>query len=565
MTLAPDPIANATERNLTRPGLEGWAYWSALTLAFVLALALRAWNIDFGLPSHYHPDESAKAWIIQNLFVGKFRGYLSHPGLLLDSVAFAAAIRRALGLPIEVNDVLLTGRWVVALIGALSVWPMAALATMLFGRRAGALAAAMLAVAPLHVVHSRYYKEDVWLAFWILVSLVGLAGWLRAQGMTVASRPSGEAPGARGGSRRWLLLAVAAGGLAMGSKYVGIVVIGMVLLAWKRHSGKSWRQAWPLAALALALFVLVTPELFNPASYRVKGLGYEIAHGVKGKGFPKLFFVQWPDLGFYFLFHGLGWGLSWPLTLLGCVGIVLGWRARKERPDIGWTAIAAVTWYVVAELTPLKRGGDAERYVLPCVPLWGIMAAGVIACWRPARAWRWRLSPAAWRWAPLLLVFPLAHSVALSASIADDTRQQAARWLAANGPRPPYTIVTIGDITYHLDASLVPGATMTYITGSLKKPANKKAFDQAAVLTLSSLDTGRYENFSLHSKLPLRQLAELRAGFPVVKVFQAPFYAQYGFHNPRIEVRFRAPIVAPAMSVAPAKPATPSSVGKATD
>ncbi len=69
------------------------------------------------------------------------------------------------------------------------------------------------------------------------------------------------------------------------------------------------------------------------------------------------------------------------------VAIVVAWRRRRgTEPWLLMVAAAAVVWYVVAEATPLKRGGDVERYVLPCAPLSGRAGGGLDDAMAPVGA-----------------------------------------------------------------------------------------------------------------------------------------------------------------------------------
>ena len=180
-------------------------------------------------------------------------------------------------------------------------------------------------------------------------------------------------------------------------------------------------------------------------------------HGTIG-GYDRLtlYFFEWPDLGTYFLFHGVGWGNSWPIALLAMVAIVVAWRRRGTEPRPLMVAAAAVVWYVVAEATPLKRGGDIERYVLPCAPLLAALGGGVGRTRRRRDRSRSGSSVApdlsergdSQRFAGRARPPPHPAACArllLTAGIEDDTRRQAARWLERRGPKPPYELAYVGD------------------------------------------------------------------------------------------------------------------------
>jgi hypothetical protein len=222
------------------------------------------------------------------------------------------------------------------------------------------------------------------------------------------------------------------------------------------------------------------------------------------------------------------------------------------------TAAAAVLWYLAAELTPLKLAGAVERYVLPCAPIWAALAAGLPARWRSPGASAGEATPTGdegrvWGWGPesigarhrlasvlaiALLVVPLGHSLLLAVAIADDTRVEAARWLAEHGPEPPYQVVYFGIPSYQLDAARLPGVTLTRLR-TVDSQEQRAAIDGAAVLTFSGLDDRRFQDFPRKNAREIGQRNALRAEFPHAVVIQRPFYLKAAFHNPDIELRLR--------------------------
>jgi len=170
--------------------------------------------------------------------------------------------------------------------------------------------------------------------------------------------------------------------------------------------------------------------------------------------------------------------------------------------------------------------------VLPCVPIWAAIASGWITRWRRGAA-------AAAAAAAVLLALPLTHSLLLAAGIADDTRREAAQWLAEHGPAPPYRIAYFGYLPYQLEAERLPGVTMTMLANAMSSEQKRAALDGAAVLTFSELDHRRYQDFPGVSGSQLDARERMRAEFPIEMVFRRPFWLKAGFHNPDIELRLR--------------------------
>jgi hypothetical protein len=155
------------------------------------ALTLRLWGIGFGLPHQYHPDEAHEVVRALQLGAGSFNfervakgGYfyllfLEYAALfvflwLTGSVRSAEDF--AVLLVTDPSPFWLIGRITTALLGTLTVAIVYRLGRRLYGATAGALAAALLAVTPLHVQESHYITVNVPVA---LLSLATLGFLLR--------------------------------------------------------------------------------------------------------------------------------------------------------------------------------------------------------------------------------------------------------------------------------------------------------------------------------------------------------------------------------------------------
>ncbi|MEW6439761.1 MAG: glycosyltransferase family 39 protein [bacterium] len=211
------------------------------------ALWLRVENNGFGLPHAYHPDEPLKVKAIDGLLHGggpSAFDYFHHPFLLLLSTLLALAVRELAG-PAQGDSLVsiqVAGRTAVALYGTATVLLVFFVARDVAGRLlrpaasgeretsgsqrsgavlladlAGVLAASILAVLPLHVACSHYIKEDVPLAFWVTLS-----AWYSARV-------------ARDGRRRDYILAALSAGLAVSTKYVGIICLPVLYLSHLHH------------------------------------------------------------------------------------------------------------------------------------------------------------------------------------------------------------------------------------------------------------------------------------------------------------------------------------------
>lgn len=494
---------------------------SMLTLA---GLALRLWNIDFGLPDPYHPDEKKKFTNVVQSLGGQNQNFanhpFAHPGLMIGMATGAVRVAGAMGMKPDIGNVLLTGRILAALCLTLTIVASALLASALYDRRAGVLAAAIAAFSPVAVVHSRYFKEDAFITPFIVASLLFAAWWIRHENTP---------------RRIWTLAACAvAAGFAFASKYIGIVV-PIVLLAFLFIVRSTPREKIVFTLASLLAFALGSAMLFEHPGEIWGELQYAFQRGSQsGLTDAPLPIYHRRDLGTFFIFNGINWGLGWPLTIVGLWATARAVRLRRAQPAVWLVALMTIVWYFCSELTTLKRAPNSERYILPCIPLMGVLAAGFIM------NLRWRRWPAiAW-----LLVAALAiHSVALTWSLKPDTRELAAQWYNQHkGGKRDLAIVN-GPSAYTINTSMISGTRIIPLPWMPKHAHFETApAERADAVSISEYTTARFENFAGMSPRPVRDLQKLRDEFPYAKIFKKPWYAQMGFHNPRIEIRFRTPM-----------------------
>ncbi|MGB3218548.1 MAG: glycosyltransferase family 39 protein [Anaerolineae bacterium] len=275
---------------LTRYRLAGAG--PALAAILLIAVALRLWGINFGLPYLYHPDEPGYVAIAQNMVkTGDLNPhFFNYPTLFfyLNSLAYLPfyAVGRVLGVfqtPADIPAPIL-------LVGGAGMTPLAAtfwlgrLLTLAFGtgavmlvylvgrqlfgsRRVGLLAALLLAISPTNVTHSRYITPDTFVVFFAVFSL-----WAAVRVYQ------------RGRTRDYVLAGVMAG-LTAATKYNGaLILICIVATHFLRAGWRGWRDRrlyLAIAASALA-FAFATPfAIFDPAKF-MADLSLEARHYATG-------------------------------------------------------------------------------------------------------------------------------------------------------------------------------------------------------------------------------------------------------------------------------------------
>jgi hypothetical protein len=396
----------------------GWDPWFLLGPILLLALALRLWGIDFGLPNIYsRPDETTLVHRALAIGAGDFNPhFFNYPSLQFYWLAALYGVYFAVGYATglfsgladfemlffsDPSSFFLLGRLLTALLGTASIAVVYLIGKHVQNATAGLISALFTAVAFLHVRDSHFLTVDVPALFHALLAVLFLV------------RFSSE------GRLRFLLVGGVFLGLAASTKYnLGLfapMAAWCVLIAPMQDMERG-KRLLILAAVVATAFVVTSPFVVLDFPSFWRDLSYERAHFARGHGM---------DLGWGWVRHvrfSLPLGLGWPLFALGLIGCVR-WFWRCDQISRG-LLVALVVYYLVA--------GSGKvvfmRYALPLVPLL-CLAAGCVLDALGQRYANWAV------WLGVLLVaVPMAyvsgqHSHLLARA---DTRVLAARWIEQN-------------------------------------------------------------------------------------------------------------------------------------
>jgi Dolichyl-phosphate-mannose-protein mannosyltransferase len=394
-------------------------------LIFAVALGLRVFGLRYGLPAVYNPDEVAimsralafAKWDFNphNFLYPSFyfyalfawEGLTALLAVVTRSVASFGAFQREFF--IDPTRVFVAGRLLTALLGAGT-----AVATGIFGSRvwsplAGVLAAALVAVAPLHVLNSHYVKHDVPVTFLIVLA------YLAYERLWNRSPEDGSAP------QRSLLAAAAVTGVAFSTHYYAIFLA--IPLAWSaargaRDRAEAMRRIAIAAAVSAAVFFLLSPFILAEPGTALRDIRANrqivVDRAVESLGYAGTA----TRYGALLLFDTVGV----PAALVAIAGLIVAVR-RDPRRALWLLAFPLSFLLFIAGTFP------ASRYLVPVVPFLALFAAIAIAeLWR-----RQRLA------AQLLFVSALAaagvESVRTGAFIRHtDTRTLALEYVQAHVP-----------------------------------------------------------------------------------------------------------------------------------
>ena len=488
-----------------------------LALIVLVGAVLRLWGIFHGLADGliYHADAHLAGFSAWHL-------YLGGP---LRAATFGAAHGFLTWLALEATD--LVGRvvgyppqWSFALIGSvlalltavmgtLTILAVYVLGVRAFGHRVGLLAAAFVAVSPLHSFHSHYPYRDVPMVLALTLTLAAC--------VSLAARP------------RPLAYAGAAVGsaLTIALKPAGLVIVAPLAaglaLAWRRR----WARWVPLATLALLLVVLVGVSVFHT------GHSLSPLTGARDQAtFVWDFITRYgPTVGYGSVraIALLEEWLGWPALLAFGLGVGAAvWRRRLAD-------LVLVAFLVPAFLAAAAIPFMDERFFVYLIPPAAVLLArfligvGARAAGRP-------LARAAVLLATLaLLGGDLGRSAWQDVLLSlPDTRALAGRWFEAHVPRSTRVAM---EGYYPLGVNEWPQASFF----DPRRPL-PEALAAADVLVTSSLEHGRYLD-------PRRQFpAALRTFFqtlpqeaPRMRTFALaplgfahPSIAVYATHPPRV-------------------------------
>lgn len=411
-----------------------------LLLVVLSGFALRAWNAGFDPYMHRIPiTDDAEPKLRQALKMainGEWAPHRFHQPYFLIYTA-----RVAIDLINKDESSSLPLLWKLApfytiLFSMGTVLLLHRVALRLFNSRTTALLAAFIfSIVPISVIGSRYFKEDIPLMFFCLLALFLMMRLLQT------------------GSRRYLLAAGFATGVAMAVKYMAAMLLPFLvavyildILAESREDRLRRALSYHLPAaifLAILGFLAFNPyvvwdwprfmhDMVKQADYARSGhhTGVSIHPG------------EW--WWTFYLQKAILPGISILVTVAAAAGMGLACR-RKHLP-----AILLVAWilvyYISVEASPSKPFPFVARYLHPIYPLLCLFSAAAIC-----RLHAWSRPGTKTRIAVLLVIvitlaIPTAKSVLITASLKNDTRFTAAAWM--NEQLEPGSRIVVGNIRF---------------------------------------------------------------------------------------------------------------------
>lgn len=317
--------------------------WTAVAAGIGFAGFLRLWKLDalgYNSDEAVYAGQAASIAQVEHLqpFFPIFR---AHP-LLFQTL-------HSLGYRIWEADVM--GRLLAAGFGFGTIILVYKLGTLLYGRKAGAIAAVFFALMPYSVVVSRQVLLDGPTTFFATLALYLLARY------------------AHSGGRAWLYAAGTGMGLAVLGKETSILMVGAcyAFFALSPELGARLRDLSIAFGLMFAVISvhLITPKLAGAPESGGNYLAYQL--------------FRRPNHGWTFYMATVPLAIGLLVVAAAIAGI---WLLRRE---VSWRETLLLSWIVVPalffQLYPVK----GFQYLLPVAPAVAILAGRTLGRWSPGR------------------------------------------------------------------------------------------------------------------------------------------------------------------------------------
>lgn len=397
----------------------------------LLGLLLRLVPITWGIPvdpfgGYYHPDEGKIVQAAQNFPMDILeRVDLRYGTCYHYLIGFFTVPMRALA-KIAGHDLsgsegylahFVIARLFSVLLGTASVYVSFLLAKRLYGERTGLIAAFLVAVAQMHVLHSSWATVDVATSFWATLCLLLACRLMDRRSL--------------GGV---ISLAVCAGAL-VGTKYTGAAIVPSVMLAylWCWSGTRVTRRnltVW-IGGLAILLvgivvtFLLTNPAVvLRPAALRDSVLFEMDRAATDGRDLRTVSaLLATFDLATWWNV----WGnigervLGMPLAFVSLLGLLYSIARSSKALTLVWVFVMGYS---------LVMGQETDgRYTIILVPSLCVLASGILASLRRHLGLSGRLLVVA------VATYSLGFTgLALVSRLQPDPRTQAARYLYEHVP-----------------------------------------------------------------------------------------------------------------------------------
>ncbi len=397
--------------------------WPAYLLASILILVGFHWS----LPSAYQDksfqaDENAAVWAVNQIHFPMFNPRWFPWGTGLFYQAYLLKLVFAGGGLVDVSDywIILMGRLVVfaSALGAISV--LFLLGRKLFDTRTGQLAAIIFAVLPGFVVNSHYFKTDVPMTVWMLVTLLTAYQLIET------------------GSSRYVFVLGFLVGYTASVKYSGglLLAVGLVAIAMTAHKFHE-RLPWVrYLACVVVGFAFGEPAVLLPRGWMAIIDGLRWVKMLNSRGLP--YYVARPPAWIDYPLNVMPYSMTAPILVAAIIALV--WVITKETRRF----LPILTF--LAAYYPLLSSDNWRlvRYTVPLLPIASLFVAAFVTHFNQSRLIR-RVTIAAFSAMVGYAFFFSLSYVRVMAQV--DPRIHATQWVEEHLPKDrPIPLVPAWDL-----------------------------------------------------------------------------------------------------------------------
>jgi 4-amino-4-deoxy-L-arabinose transferase-like glycosyltransferase len=377
--------------------------WLPYSLASFLILAGFGWS----LPNPYqdrsfHADENAAVWAVRQIHLPDLNPHWFPwgTGMFYQTYAAAFVIKHSGIFHLGDNQVLVAGRLVVFFSALGAITALYFLARNLFDEWTGLLAATILAVTPGFVINSHYFKTDVPMTFWMVVTLL-VAYQLMSTGKS-----------------KYVLLLGFLVGYTTSMKYSGATLFPAACVAIassSRRFRKSYSWIFYLGCTGLG-FLFGEPYALLRFSDILAAMRWVAS--INREGTP--YIAGRPPAWLDYPLNVMPYSATLPLLIAAAVALI--WILFKARRMFLPVIVFLLAYY------PLLATDNVRlvRYTVPLLPLFALFVSFLVREMRQRRAGRMLALPAASLLIAYVFVFSLSYIRAMANT---DPRVQASHWI----------------------------------------------------------------------------------------------------------------------------------------
>lgn len=333
---------------------------SILLMIFVGYIRFSA--IKWGLPNEhhnfsYHPDEFLTALPAYKMIANSdWNPHIyNYPSLYYYLTSFVGTLALGFGVKPTLTNIYLFPRIVTAILSIVSLPAIYWAARQYFNKISAGMAAFLLFLTPVIVLHSRFATVDVPSMFFVIIS-VGFAGKAYKEGNT-----------------KYFIWAGVFAGLAAGTRYqAGFVILSTIAagLMLSKTLLKDKLLKISLAVLATVIvFIITTPGVILDYQHFITAIKYEMNHAKIGHG---LVFAGTGNGLLYILTNNLRFALGWVIYLSFAIALYVSYR-KKERQVL--VLLAFIMPYIILISFSQVR---FVRYLIPIIPAILIITSSIL-------------------------------------------------------------------------------------------------------------------------------------------------------------------------------------------